>query len=77
MPLIPNSNNKQPTNSDQILDKPKMQYQKSLPIYTFDDLILDDTPALLLSSEQPAIDTDRTAAKSAEKIFLFIILTSL
>lgn len=62
MPLIPNSNNKQPTNSDQILDKPKMQYQKSLPIYTFDDLILDDKTL-------DEIKTVVSAQKNWKKVF--------
>lgn len=62
MPLIPNSNNKQPTNSVQIPDKPKMQYQKSFPIYTFDDLILDDKTL-------DEIKTVVSAQKNWKKVF--------
>lgn len=40
MPLIPNSNNKQAPTATQSRGKSEIQFPKSAPVYTFDDLIL-------------------------------------
>ena len=42
MPLIPNSNNTDSNNRPKAPDKPEVQFRKSVPIYTFADLILSD-----------------------------------
>ncbi len=42
MPLIPNSNNKQAQTAIKSQEKDEIHFPKSLPVYTFDDLILSE-----------------------------------